>query len=97
MTTPAPTYTGGMAAWGSIAAWQAAAEKANANPEVAECGHTVDENGQIVLEGENGMAGGFGGHAGDAVPITVQHVQTPVVKRSLPASLPTSPLGKGGK
>jgi hypothetical protein len=58
------------------------------------CGHTVNETGDVVLQGETPIA------AGSPVAATVPnfspvHVQTPVTKRSLPADLRTNPLSSG--
>lgn len=95
MTTP--TYTGGMTSWGSIAAWQAAAEEANAQSEAADL--TASQDGDAIrLEGETGQTEGFGGHAGEAVPnLSVTRVSKPSVTRGVPSNLTASPLGKGGK
>ena len=38
-------YVGGMTSWGNVAQLQEAAERRNAQPEVAECGHQLDQPG----------------------------------------------------
>ena len=85
-----------MTSWSDVAAMQAAAEKANAQPEVADCGHAVNEAGEVVLRGQSGEA--YGEHNGtQVVNLQVEHVQTPVTHRGLPANVATdqSPLTAG--
>jgi hypothetical protein len=87
------TYVGGMTSWGTVAAMQQAAEAENANPELLECGHTVDETGRVVLEGESPIATE---PVSAVVPnLTIEHVRTPVAKHGLP-DLQTSLLGRQG-
>jgi hypothetical protein len=83
-------YTGGMVAFGDIARIQRQAEAATS---VAECGHEVDQDGQVALTGESQVAGS---PVSPVVPnLDVQHVQTPVTKRGLPSDLQTNPLTAG--
>jgi hypothetical protein len=87
-------YVGGLAAWGNVAQLQQAAEAANARPETAECGHTV-QNGRVVLEGESPIATD---PVHQTVPnLPIEHVQTPVTKRGLPGNVATdqNPLTAG--
>ena len=68
----------------TMSGWRANAKPANPEHEAADCGHAVNETGDVVLEGETPMA------AGSPVAATVPnfnpvHVQTPVTKRGLPS------------
>ena len=87
-TSATASYTGyGL----TVGGWQSRAEARDAEPEAAECGHMVDGDGQIVLEGPNGEGEAFGNRAGDRVAnLSVQHVQTEVTKRGLPSDVATN-------
>jgi hypothetical protein len=85
-----------MPAFGDIARLQRQAEAANARPETAECGHLVDETGQVVLTGESPI--GAGSPVSRTVPnLAIEHVQTPVTARTLPGNVATdqNPLTAG--
>jgi hypothetical protein len=92
-------YSGyGVPAFGSIGAGQEAAEAGNAEPTVAECGHTVDQSGDVVLAGSAGEA--YGDAVGAKVPnLSIEHVRTPVTTRTLPADVATNqnPLTAGSR
>lgn len=90
-----PVYRGGLVAdpWrAAVQQRQEAAEARNAQAGVAECGHTVDETGEVVLDGQSPIAAGSP-TGGTRVPnLVIEHMVTPVTKRSLPSRLTTSPL-----
>jgi len=83
-------YVGGMTSWGNVAQLQEAAERRNAQPEVAECGHQLDQAGNVVLRGATGEAYGEEHNGTQVVNFHPEHVQTPVTHRSLPADVATN-------
>jgi hypothetical protein len=79
--------------WRNPQAQQQEAAEHRDEPTGADCGHSTDSNGDVVLAGKTGEVGLFGNTEGARVPnFDVTHVQTPVTKRPEPSGLRTNPL-----